>query len=270
MRLKLFFSALAVAAIALTGCNKQTELEINYGKTGFLEGKVTLFDENGKSANVAKGVKVIAYIDYNNLVAFDESKTSTWVDTNEDGIPDPNEISYSTTKKENDGEKKFETTTNENGEYKFELPVNENINNGQTPVRIVTEDIIINEQLYWGTNANVNISLNNISYLNLSMVYGNKPAETFILKGEIQKRSDNSKVANCEVTIIANYNHFKTNTDSNGIFEILIPANDNGIKYNITATFNDNSTILSGNKNSISPAYPVQDNTIDIGTIKIN
>ena len=267
MRLKFFFSMLAAAAIALTGCNKQTELEINYGKTGFLEGKVTLFDENGKSANVAKGVKVIAYIDYNDLVA-NKINDLVWVDENENGNVDDGEIRAEEINK-NNGKKKFETTTNENGEYKFELPVNENINNnGRTRVRIVTEDIIINEQLYRSAGGVTNISLNNTTFLNLSMTYANKPAETYTLKGEVQK-NDNSKVANCEVTILVNNITFKTKTDSNGVFEVIIPAYVPAeYDYDITATFNDNNTILTGSKNS-SSFFPGSNNTIDIGAITI-
>lgn len=266
MRLKFFFSMLAAAAIALTGCNKQTELEINYGKTGFLEGKVTLFDENGKSANVAKGVKVIAYIDYNDLVA-NKINDLVWVDYNENGNVDDGETIVEEINK-NNGEKKFETTTNENGEYKFELPVNENINNN-TRVRIVTEDIIINEQLYRATGGITYISLNNTTFLNLNMTYGNKPAETYTLKGEVQKQDDNSKVANCEVTILVNDITFKTKTDSNGVFEVIIPAYVPAeYDYDITATFNDNNTNLTGSKSSDS-AFPDNNNTIDIGTITI-
>ena len=257
---------LAAAAIALTGCNKQTELEINYGKTGILEGKVTLFDENGKSANVAKGVKVIAYIDYNDLVA-NKINVPYWNDNNSDDVIDDDEIIEVEINK-NNGEKKFETTTNENGEYKFELPVNENIS-GFTEVRIVTEDIIINEQLYRSTGGVTNISLNNTTFLNLSMTYANKPAETYTLKGEVQK-NDNSKVANCEVTILVNNITFKTKTDSNGVFEVIIPAYVPAeYNYYITATFNGNNTILTGDKNS-SNVFPGSNNTIDIGTIKIN
>lgn len=256
---------LAAAAIALTGCNKQTELEINYGKTGILEGKVTLFDENGKSANVAKGVKVIAYIDYNDLVA-NKINDLVWNDRNGDNQFDDGEIIVEEINK-NNGEKKFETTTNENGEYKFELPVNENIN-GFTEVRIVTEDIIINEQLYRSTDGVTNISLNNTTFLNLSMTYANKPAETYTLKGEVQK-NDNSKVANCEVTIVVNNITFKTKTDSNGVFEVIIPAYVPAeYDYDITATFNDNNTNLTGNRSSDS-AFPDNNNTIDIGTITI-
>lgn len=259
---------LAAAAIALTGCNKQTELEINYGKTGILEGKVTLFDENGKSANVAKGVKVIAYIDYNDLVA-NKINDLVWNDNDNDGVIDDDEIIVKEINK-NDGEKKFETTTNENGEYKFELPVNENINNnGLTMVRIVTEDIIINEQLYRSTVEDTHISLNNTTFLNLSMTYANKPAETYTLKGEVQK-NDNSKVANCEVTILVNnIITFKTKTDSNGVFEVIIPAYVPAeYEYYITATFNDTNTNLTGSKNSDS-AFPNNNNTIDIGIITI-
>lgn len=265
MRLKFFFSMLAAAAIALTGCNKQTELEINYGKSGILEGKVTLFDENGKSANVAKGVKVIAYIDYNDLVA-NKINDLVWIDNDGDNEYDNGEIIVEEINK-NNGEKKFETTTNENGEYKFELPVNENIN-GFTEVRIVTEDIIINEQLYRSTGGVTNISLNNTTFLNLSMTYANKPAETYTLKGEVQK-NDNSKVANCEVTILVNNITFKTKTDSNGVFEVIIPAYVPAeYDYDITATFNDNNTILTGSKKS-SSVFPGSNNTIDIGAITI-
>lgn len=266
MRLKFFFSMLAAAAIALTGCNKQTELEINYGKTGFLEGKVTLFDENGKSANVAKGVKVIAYIDYNDLVA-NKINDLVWVDENENGNVDDGEIRAEEINK-NNGEKKFETTTNENGEYKFELPVNENINNN-TRVRIVTEDIIINEQLYRATGGITYISLNNTTFLNLNMTYGNKPAETYTLKGEVQKQDDNSKVANCEVTILINDVIFKTKTDSNGVFEVLIPT-DYVYYYQINATFNDGNDDYSGTIDVNDNIYPDLNNTINVGVVQIN
>lgn len=268
MRLKFFFSMLAAAAIALTGCNKQTELEINYGKTGFLEGKVTLFDENGKSANVAKGVKVIAYIDYNDLVA-NKINDLVWVDDNENGNVDDGETIVEEINK-NNGEKKFETTTNENGEYKFELPVNENINNnnGRTEVRIVTEDIMINEQLYRSAGGVTFISLNNTTFLNLSMTYANKPAETYTLKGEVQK-NDNSKVANCEVTILINDVIFKTKTDSNGVFEVLIPA-DYVYFYQINATFNDGNDDYSGTIDDNDNIYPDLNNTINVGVVQIN
>lgn len=93
MRLKLFFSALAVAAIALTGCNKQTELEINYGKTATVKGKVLLSKDSENTP--AKDIKVYAVIPYSMLVS------------NGSGL---------------DGEKIFETTTDAQGYYTFELP----------------------------------------------------------------------------------------------------------------------------------------------------
>lgn len=93
MRLKLFFSALAVAAIALTGCNKQTELEINYEKTTTVKGKVLLSKDSENTP--AKDIKVYAVIPYSMLVS------------NGSGL---------------DGEKIFETTTDAQGYYTFELP----------------------------------------------------------------------------------------------------------------------------------------------------
>ena len=93
MRLKLFFSALAVAAIALTGCNKQTELEINYGKTTTVKGKVLLSKDS--ETTPAKDIKVYAVIPYSMLVSNGSDL---------------------------DGEKIFETTTDAQGYYTFELP----------------------------------------------------------------------------------------------------------------------------------------------------
>lgn len=57
---------LAAAAIALTGCNKQTELEINYGKTATVKGKVILNDGTGTN-KAGADIKVYAEISYSDL-----------------------------------------------------------------------------------------------------------------------------------------------------------------------------------------------------------
>lgn len=89
---------LAAAAIALTGCNKQTELEINYGKTATVKGKVILDDGSGTD-KAGTNIKVYAEINYSDLVAQGSAAQ---------------------------GVKTFETITDAEGEYQFELPVTDN------------------------------------------------------------------------------------------------------------------------------------------------
>ena len=117
---------LAAAAIALTGCNKQTELEINYGKTATVQGKVTLV-QSGQEDKAAADIKVYAQIAYADLVT-----------TNYGETPEGNKI--------------FETKTDGEGKYSFELPVVD----GGTTVNIFTESKSTEEGFYGRADATVN------------------------------------------------------------------------------------------------------------------
>lgn len=107
---------LAAAAIALTGCNKQTELEINYGKTATVKGKVILNDGTGKD-KAGTNIKVYAEISYSDLVTQGSAAQ---------------------------GVKTFETITDAEGKYQFELPVTDN----GTDVSIYTETVEVQNGYY--------------------------------------------------------------------------------------------------------------------------
>ena len=139
MRLKFFFSMLAVAAIALTGCNKQTELEINYGKSGTIQGKVTIFKDNGTS-EVAAGVKVFAKVPYSELITGEPTIT---INSGGGGTTEKSSLN---------GDKIFEVKTNKDGIYKFEMPV---IGETMNEIELYTEKKEIDGKLYYGTAQNV-------------------------------------------------------------------------------------------------------------------
>ena len=126
---------LAAAAIALTGCNKdQTELEINYGKSAIVKGKVILNDGTS-TTKAGANIKVYAQIKYADLVT-----TNTTLE----------------------GTKTFETITDTEGKYQFELPVKDN----GTNISIYTETVEVENGYYASKTGNANnCKPNIISYV---------------------------------------------------------------------------------------------------------
>ncbi len=209
MRLKLFFSALAVAAIALTGCNKQTELEINYGKTATVQGKVTLI-QTGQEDKAAADVKVYAQIPYNQLVSNNN----------------------------NTGNKLFETTTDSEGKYSFELPV---IDDG-TNVTIFTESKVTEDVIYNSGNSLVRM-LPNMAYIrDLTMNVNSIDATKEIkISGTVIDYYDNSPLPGIEV--IAKYagKFYPTTTDDDGKYTFMLPYLRNDYAYIFTNSKSDNT-----------------------------
>lgn len=210
MRLKLFFSALAVAAIALTGCNKQTELEINYGKTATVQGKVTLI-QTGQEDKAAADVKVYAHIPYNQLVSNNN----------------------------NTGNKLFETTTDSEGKYSFELPVID----GGTNVTIFTESKVTEDVIYNSGNSPMQRMLPNMAYIiNLNMNVNSTVATKEIkISGTVKDYYDNSPLPGIEV--IAKYagKFYPSTTDEDGKYTFMLPYLRNDYAYIFTNSKSDNT-----------------------------
>ncbi len=231
MRLKLFFSALAVAAIALTGCNKQTELEINYGKTATLQGKVTIFDKDNSTSQVASGVKVYAEVSYKDMIT-----TSTT------GTPA--------------GKKTFETTTDENGVYSFDIPVTDKQSTG---IKLYTELKEIDGKFYMGEVTNSTFAFNTtqgaITYQNINM-FSEDMAETVItVKGTVEISGTRTTPAKgFEVNASINSNNskkYKTTTNSDGEYVFQLPYMASG-NVNITVPKQevDGKTYISSGTNA--------------------
>lgn len=234
MRLKLFFSALAVAAIALTGCNKQTELEINYGKTATLQGKVTIFDKDNSTSQVASGVKVYAEVSYSDMIT-----TSTT------GTPA--------------GKKTFETTTDENGVYSFDIPVTDKRSTG---IKLYTELKEIDGKFYMGEVTNNTFTFNTtqgaITYQNINMFSENMAETVITVKGTVEISGTKTTPAKgFEVTTTTSGKTYKTTTNSDGeyVFQlpyiasgslnIIVPAQEVGEK---TYSNGNTSITINGNK----------------------
>lgn len=206
---------LAAAAIALTGCNKQTELEINYGKSGTVQGKVTIFKDNGTS-EVAAGVKVFAKIPYQSLIT--------------DAPEGQNELK---------GDKIFEAKTDENGIYKFEIPVIDDLTTGYTTFGIFTENKEIDGKLYYGqADATRPTTPNSTTLQNIDMFSTELDEAVLTLNGKVEIQGTPNNTPASGFTVIATVKKSQmtiytstTTTNSNGEYTFQLPKDNN---YNIS------------------------------------
>lgn len=200
MRLKFFFSMLAAAAIALTGCNKdQTELEINYGKTATVKGKVT-FLQTGQEDKVAADIKVYAEIAYADLVT-----TNNWLE----------------------GNKIFETKTDSEGKYSFELPVVD----GGTTVNIFTESKSTEEGFYRRADATVNNLIQGvIAVRDLNMTF-NQNATTKTVKISGILYADSNPAVGFIIYTSHNGKFYTATTNNEGKYEFNLPSSINETLY---------------------------------------
>lgn len=199
MRLKFFFSMLAAAAIALTGCNKdQTELEINYGKTATVKGKVT-FLQTGQEDKAAADVKVYARIAYADLV------TNNWLE----------------------GNKIFETKTDSEGKYSFELPV---VDDG-TNVNIFTESKNTEEGFYGRADATVtNLTQGSIAVRDLNMRFNqNTTTKTIKVSGILY--ADSNPAVGFIIYTSHNGKFYTATTNNEGKYEFNLPSSINETLY---------------------------------------
>lgn len=197
---------LAAAAIALTGCNKQTELEINYGKSGTVQGKVTIFKDNGTS-EVAAGVKVFAKVPYEELIT-----------------DAPDDIT---------GDKIFEAKTDNNGIYKFEMPV---IDGTTSSFNLYTENKEIDGKFYYGTaSADRPTTPNATVFQNIDMFSKEMDETVYTISGKVLI---SGSTAASGFTVEAKKSNssektFTTTTNSNGEYTFQLPK---GWEGNITIT----------------------------------
>ena len=197
---------LAAAAIALTGCNKQTELEINYGKSGTVQGKVTIFKDNGTS-EVAAGVKVFAKVPYEELIT-----------------DAPDDIT---------GDKIFEAKTDNNGIYKFEMPV---IDGTTSSFNLYTENKEIDGKFYYGTASAARPTTPNATvFQNIDMFSKEMDETVYTISGKVLI---SGSTAASGFTVEAKKSNssektFTTTTNSNGEYTFQLPK---GWEGNITIT----------------------------------
>lgn len=248
MRLKLFFSIVAAAAMIMTGCNKQTELEINYGKTATLKGKVVLFEPNGATSKIGSEVKVFAKADYSSLVSGSQGLS---------------------------GIKTFETITDSEGNFEFVLPVKEEANGTTTGTtyNLTAETKVIDNNYYvFDGSQSVDLNVGDLEYKVISMILTTPAEAKYIIKGKVVTQNSlgtgTIPVSNCEIKTNGT-TVYTTKTDINGEYTLELPSSTDIDNITIHASFkNEDETTLTGSINGRGN-YTVEGNTYTFEDIEI-
>lgn len=233
---------LAAAAIALTGCNKQTELEINYGKSGTVQGKVTIFKDNGTS-EVAAGVKVFAKVPYKELIT-----------------DAPDDIT---------GDKIFEAKTDNNGIYKFEMPV---IDGAMSSFNLYTENKEIDGKFYYGTaNATRPTTPNATVFQNIDMLSKEMSEAVKTISGTVKIQGAgvaSGFTVEAKYTVGTNTYTFTTTTNSDGKYTFQLPEDWTDSSIYITVPEQTVGDKVYEQTNPSYPETPDDDGKVDDITVK--
>ena len=174
-------------------------MEINYGKTATVQGKVTLV-QSGQEDKAAADVKVYAQIAYADLVT-----TNNWLE----------------------GNKIFETKTDSEGKYSFELPV---VDDGTT-VNIFTESKSTEEGFYGSADATVtDLTQGVIAVRDLNMIFNqNTTTKTIKVSGILY--ADSNPAVGFIIYTSHNGKFYTATTNNEGKYEFNLPSSINDRLY---------------------------------------